>query len=130
MHITQTLLRKPHLPFGYTRAVAKVLRLLTLKPIKEFHFQFDPFTGNAQSLREVMFMLQTKKILRTNPQAEFKAIVVDDRSEPTIRTKFADGQQYLIKSKNLSGLEIMEQLDRLAQVNRPVPFRISWLTAL
>ncbi|OQV25314.1 hypothetical protein BV898_00997 [Hypsibius exemplaris] len=119
MRLTLTLMRKPFLHFGYNRAVSKVLRFLSLKPIKAVEFQLDPFTGNVKSIREAMRYLQGVKILRTNPTIEFRAKVVDDRSEPSLRAKFADGKQYLIKTTNLSGLEVMEQMDRLVQMREP-----------
>lgn len=65
-------MRKPFLQNGYMRAVSKVMRLLTLKPIKEVEFQFDPFTGNIRSARQAMIYLLGEKIQRTNPTIDIR----------------------------------------------------------
>ena len=114
-----SLLNKPLLRNGYERAVAKVMRLMSLKPINEIHFTFDPFTMNIKSAREAMMFLSSEKLLESNPRMEVRTKVVDDRSEPTMLTTFADGQKYLFRTANLSGLEIMEQLDRLSLLREP-----------
>ncbi|GAV03975.1 hypothetical protein RvY_14328 [Ramazzottius varieornatus] len=113
------LLNKPTLRHGYERAVSKVLKLISLKPINEIQFTVDPFTMNIKSARESMTYLSADKVLESNPRLEVRTKVVDDRSEPTMLATFADGKKYLFKTANLTGLEIMEQLDRLSLLREP-----------
>lgn len=118
---------KPYLPGGYGRRIAKLIRLMNLKPITDLHFQFDPFTRNTDSAREALFHLSAEKVQLSNPLIQIKTTVVDDRSPPLLRANFADGGIYLIKTGNMSGVEVLEQVDRLVQLREKRTFAQSRL---
>ncbi|XP_055328318.1 uncharacterized protein LOC129581342 [Paramacrobiotus metropolitanus] len=119
MHLGSVLMR-PMVETGYARRIAKLVRIINLKPVDELHFQFDPFfDGKVESIREALRQVSAEKIQRSNPRIDIKTTIVDDRSQPFMRAKFADGGIYKIKTANLTGVQILEQLDRLILQREP-----------
>ncbi|KAG7198080.1 hypothetical protein KM043_018248 [Ampulex compressa] len=93
---------------GIISAIAKQLRILNLKPVKRVVVQFDPFHEQAKETRDFLFHISGAKIAATNPNCIIKTNILCDRSEPTITFNLESGDKVLVKSTNLSSLNILE----------------------
>ncbi|KZC11541.1 PREDICTED: 39S ribosomal protein L53, mitochondrial [Dufourea novaeangliae] len=93
---------------GVISAIAKHLRKLSLKPVKSISIKFDPFGDNALQTRDFFFHITTPKIIATNPRCSVKPQIVSDLSEPLVTFKLLSGDSVVIKSTNLTSLNILE----------------------
>ncbi|XP_031848808.1 mitochondrial ribosomal protein L53 [Nomia melanderi] len=93
---------------GIISAIAKHLRSLTLKPVKSINVKFDPFDYNALQTRDFFFHITTPKIFATNPNCTVKPQIVSDLSEPVVTFKLLSGDNVVVKSANLTSLNILE----------------------
>ncbi|XP_054269335.1 39S ribosomal protein L53, mitochondrial-like [Macrosteles quadrilineatus] len=91
---------------GITSAIAKETRKLSLKPVKRIVFQFDPFVEESKHTRDFMYYLQSKKVIKTNPNCVVKSNVLCDRGDPSIAFNLENGSSVLFKAKHLSTLEM------------------------
>ena len=64
-----------------------------MQPVKKVTYTFDPMTNNWNSLRNIMFFWQTKKVKATNVKLLTKTEIVDDRRDPKITYDLTDGRQ-------------------------------------
>ncbi|XP_015587117.1 39S ribosomal protein L53, mitochondrial [Cephus cinctus] len=97
---------------GLISAIGKQLKTINLKPLKKITVQFDPFYNNIKDTRQFLFYLSTPKILGTNLYCALKTNIVCDRSEPTITFDLVSGDKIVIKSANLSTLELLQQYNK------------------
>ena len=91
-------------------------RLINLQPVKKVTFKFDPFTKNCCGVRDMIAVMSTEKVRRTNPKCAFKNDVVDDGSEPTMKVELGgdnDGKRIVFEAGLLSSHEILEHFNRL-----------------
>jgi len=91
-------------------------RLINLQPVKKVTFKFDPFTKNCCGVRDMIAVMSTEKVRRTNPKCGFKTEVVDDGSEPTMKVELGgdnDGKRIVFETGLLSSHEILEHFNRL-----------------
>ena len=91
-------------------------RLINLQPVKKITFKFDPFTKNCAGVRDMIAVMASEKVRRTNPKCGFKTDVVDDGSEPTMRVELAgnhEGKKILFEAGLLSSHDILEQFNRI-----------------
>ena len=70
-----------------------------MQPVKKVTYTFDPMTSNWNSLRNIMFFWQTKKVKATNVKLLTKTEIVDDRRDPKITYDLNDGRQLEVGSK-------------------------------
>nr|KAG5688775.1 hypothetical protein BaRGS_030644 [Batillaria attramentaria] len=75
------------------RSISKLLKSYHLRPVKAMKFSFDPYAGNVD--------------------------VKSDRSDPVMDVTFADGHKLLMKTANLSTLEILDRLWRFCDAKDP-----------
>ena len=91
-------------------------RLINLQPVKKITFKFDPFTKNCTGVRDMIAVMSSEKVRRTNPKCGFKTDVVDDGSEPTMRVELGgdhEGKKILFEAGLLSSHDILEQFNRI-----------------
>ncbi|XP_033337735.2 mitochondrial ribosomal protein L53 [Megalopta genalis] len=93
---------------GLISAIAKHLRSLTLKPVKSISVKFDAFNPNALETRDFFFHITTPKIIATNPRCIVKPEIVSDLSDPVVTFKLLSGDNVVVKSANLTSLNILE----------------------
>ncbi|XP_076299266.1 mitochondrial ribosomal protein L53 [Lasioglossum baleicum] len=93
---------------GVISAIAKHLRTLTLKPVKSISIKFDAFNPNAVQTRDFFFHITTPKIIATNPRCLVKPEIVSDLSDPVVTFKLLSGDNVVVKSANLTSLNILE----------------------
>ncbi|KAK7469935.1 hypothetical protein BaRGS_00036039 [Batillaria attramentaria] len=101
------------------RSISKLLKSYHLRPVKAMKFSFDPYAGNVRSIREVLFQMHIPRIISTNPNTLLKVDVKSDRSDPVMDVTFADGHKLLMKTANLSTLEILDRLWRFCDAKDP-----------
>ena len=91
-------------------------RLINLQPVKKITFKFDPFTKNCAGVRDMIAVMASERVRRTNPKCGFKTDVVDDGSEPTMRVELGgdhEGKKILFEAGLLSSHDILEQFNRI-----------------
>ena len=91
-------------------------RLINLQPVKKITFKFDPFTKNCAGVRDMIAVMASEKVRRTNPKCGFKTDVVDDGSEPTMRVELGgdhEGKKIVFEAGLLSSHDILEQFNRI-----------------
>ncbi|XP_076168951.1 mitochondrial ribosomal protein L53 [Ptiloglossa arizonensis] len=93
---------------GLISAIAKQLRLLTLKPVKSINIKFDPFDTGASEIRSFFFHITTPKIYATNPFCVVKPQFTSDLSEPLVTFNLVSGDNVIFKSRNLTSLNILQ----------------------
>ncbi|XP_078043220.1 mitochondrial ribosomal protein L53 [Augochlora pura] len=93
---------------GIISAIAKHLRHLTLKPVKSINVKFDAFNPKALETRDFFFHITTPKIIATNPRCVVKPEIVSDLSDPVVTFKLLSGNNVVVKSANLTSLNILE----------------------
>jgi len=81
-------------------------RNANLQPVSKVTYTFDPIKENIHSLRNFMFMWNSKKVRATNIKMIVKTEIVDDRRDPIITFDLNDGRQLEIRTGNLTELEI------------------------
>ena len=84
--------------------------------VKKITFKFDPFTKNCAGVRDMIAVMASEKVRRTNPKCGFKTDVVDDGSEPTMRVELGgdhEGKKILFEAGLLSSHDILEQFNRI-----------------
>jgi len=81
-------------------------RNTNLQPVSKITYSFDPIKENYHSLRNFMFMWNSKKVRATNVKTIVKTEIVDDRQDPKITFDLNDGRQLEIRTGNLTELEI------------------------
>lgn len=81
-------------------------RNTNLQPVSKITYTFDPIKENYHSLRNFMFMWNSKKVRATNVKTIVKTEIVDDRRDPKITFDLNDGRQLEIRTGNLTELEI------------------------
>jgi len=77
-----------------------------VQPVNKVTYTFDPMQENHHSLRNFMFMWNSKKVKATNVKLIVKTEIVDDRRDPKITYDLNDGRQLEIRTGNLTELEI------------------------
>ncbi|KAK7091687.1 large ribosomal subunit protein mL53-like [Littorina saxatilis] len=92
------------------RGIAKLLKSYHLRAVKSMKFTFDPYGSNVRSIREVLYQMHFPKIVSTNPGALLKVDIKSDRTEPCMDVSFVDGHRLLMKTGNLSTLEVLDHL--------------------
>ena len=91
-------------------------RLINLQPVKKITFKFDPFTKNCTGVRDMVAVMASERVRRTNPKCGFKTDVVDDGSEPTMRVELGgdhEGKKIVFEAGLLSSHDILEQFNRI-----------------
>lgn len=91
-------------------------RLINLQPVKKVTFKFDPFTKNCAGVRDMIAVMGSEKVRKTNPKCGFKTDIVDDGSEPTMKVELGgdnDGKRIVFEAGLLSSHEILEQFNRI-----------------
>ena len=68
-------------------------RNTNLQPVSKITYTFDPIKENYHSLRNFMFMWNSKKVRATNVKTIVKTEIVDDRQDPKITFDLNDGRQ-------------------------------------
>ncbi|XP_068085656.1 large ribosomal subunit protein mL53 isoform X2 [Anabrus simplex] len=96
---------------GLISAIAKQLRSITLKPIKKLTITFDPFDSNGNHTR-FLFYISSQKILSTNPSCKVKTDIVCNRAEPSVFCSLVNGESVLLKSGNLTALELLQLFNK------------------
>jgi len=96
------------------------LKIVDFRPLKKLVFQFDPFSPNIGPFRDLIYFLSAARIRDTNPKCLFKTTVVSDRSDPELLCSLENGNKVIFKAKNLSTLEILEQLNKITLPLLPV----------
>ncbi|XP_020279328.1 39S ribosomal protein L53, mitochondrial [Pseudomyrmex gracilis] len=84
------------------------VKLINLKPVKRIIVRFDPFHENVTETRRFLTILTYPKVVKTNPYCVLKTDVVCDRSEPTITFNLQSDEKVILKTANLSCLNILE----------------------
>jgi len=92
---------------GLISAVAKQVKLVNLKPLSKIIVRFDPFHENIAETRNFLFFISAPSISATNASCLLKTEVVCDRSEPTIICDFESQEKLILKSSNLTSLELL-----------------------
>ncbi|XP_067667833.1 large ribosomal subunit protein mL53-like [Haliotis asinina] len=111
-----------------SRSIGKILRNLQFRPVKDMKFTFDPYKNNVRSIREVLFQLQSPKLISTNENVNMKLDVKSDRSDPRIDINFSDGQKLIFKTANLTTLEILDRLNQVCMDKDPKKNEVATLT--
>lgn len=116
-HLAGTLFKKPCDPVA--KATYELLKEFHLKGIKRIEVKFDPFHSSVKSIRDFIFHLSSPRIRQTNIKCVFKTSVVNDRSEPTALVTVDSGHKYLLKTENLTSLEIIQEFYKILTKHSP-----------
>ncbi|KAK6167717.1 hypothetical protein SNE40_021681 [Patella caerulea] len=92
------------------RRVGIIMETFHLRPVKSMKFTFDPFTTNVRSIRELLHMVHSPKVVATNDMVALRVDVKSNQCEPVVDVDFADGEKLLLKTKNLTTMEMLEKL--------------------
>ncbi|XP_043476655.1 uncharacterized protein LOC122507804 [Leptopilina heterotoma] len=92
---------------GLISAIAKQLKAINFQPAKKVTVQFDPFHEGSDSARKFLNYISAPRYKKTNPKCLFKTTIVCDQSEPTITIDLESGEKVVMKSSNLSELELL-----------------------
>ncbi|XP_048728382.1 uncharacterized protein LOC125646228 [Ostrea edulis] len=96
-------------------AINFFIKKINLKPLKNIKFSFDPYHGGVRSIREMMCIVNSPKLIDTNPNITTKIDIKSDRSPPEMQLKFADGHSVIFKTEHLSTMTISEKFAKLCQ---------------
>lgn len=92
---------------GLISAIAKQLKLVNLKPLTKVTVRFDPFHDKVIETRDFLFYISSPKVAATNVTCSLKTEIACDRSEPTITCDFETDEKLIVKTENLTALEIL-----------------------
>lgn len=93
---------------GIVSAVVKELSRFSLLPCEKVTVQFNPFHEKAKEIRHFLHYISSRKYTSTNPACSLKAKVVSDSSEPNVTFNFPSGKYMVIKTTNLTTLDILK----------------------
>ncbi|XP_037946672.1 uncharacterized protein LOC119678735 [Teleopsis dalmanni] len=100
---------------GVLAAIGKQLKGVNLKGVKRITITFDPFAENVKSTRELLFLLTTPKVQKTNPNCLIKSDIVCNRAPSEVKFSLIESAQELAKVKevrfvsdNLNTLELLQ----------------------
>jgi len=95
---------------GLISAILKQARHTNYGAASKLTFAFDPFFEHPSAVKQIrtaQWFMNTDKLKMTNPKVVIRTEVASDRSEPTLSVEMNDGSRILLKTENLSALEIM-----------------------
>ncbi|XP_064597632.1 uncharacterized protein LOC135464076 [Liolophura sinensis] len=105
--------------YAAQKLVSSLLKSLTLKGVKKMTFRFDPYHPKVFSIRELLFITNSPRILETNLNCDVKVDVKSDRSEPVFDVEFIDDSKAVFKTENLLIEDIMTRFHRLCEEKCP-----------
>ncbi|XP_062584382.1 uncharacterized protein LOC134246122 [Saccostrea cucullata] len=91
------------------------IKQMNLKPLKNIKFTFDPYHKGVRSIREMMCIINSPKLLDTNQNLTTKVDIKSDRTSPQMKLNFADGHTVIFKTEHLSTLTIAQKFAKLCQ---------------
>lgn len=93
---------------GVISAIIKELSRFSLLPCEKITVQFNPFHEKAKDVRHFLHYISARKYVQTNPACSITAKVVCDNSEPNVTFNFPSGKYMVIKTANLTTLDILK----------------------
>ncbi|NP_001177976.1 39S ribosomal protein L53, mitochondrial [Nasonia vitripennis] len=97
---------------GLISAIAKQIKLINLKPLVKITVRFDPFYEKVSETRKFLYHISGPKVTATNISCILKTEIVCDDSSPTVTYSFESGENIILKTSNLSTLELLKVFNR------------------
>ncbi|TRY84369.1 hypothetical protein DNTS_025456 [Danionella cerebrum] len=92
---------------------------LALKVVNKIIIRFCPFEPNSRSVREFLTLVTSRKVRDSNKKCEIVTEVKHDSSEPAVDITFLDGEQLIMKTKNLTSKEMILALQNVCIAKEP-----------
>lgn len=93
---------------GIQKAITKQIKLVNLKPLTKITVRFDPFHDKTKDTRDFLFYMSSSKIAATNILCNLKTEILCDRSDPVIECDYESKEKLILKSANLTSLELLK----------------------
>ncbi|KAL8580167.1 hypothetical protein ACOMHN_059140 [Nucella lapillus] len=101
------------------RRISKLLRSYHLRSVKSMKFTFDPYMSNVRSIRDVVFQMHIPQVVSSNPNTQLKVDVKSNGADPVIDVTFVDGHQLVVRTANLSTVQVLDHLWEMADSRDP-----------
>ncbi|XP_064652882.1 large ribosomal subunit protein mL53-like [Lineus longissimus] len=86
-----------------------------LRGVNKVKLSFDPFHESVNSVRQMVFLMSADRVQMSNDNCKIKTEILSNMSEPQIDVDFTDGRKAIIKTANLSTLEILDYFDTITK---------------